>query len=251
MFCQKPKLPEPCDSHSPSKAFPKPPPDPDEVRSRLAGARGRAIRKETPLDGDTHGTRAKYVMKGFEKKFAATVFQWTISWMVVAAVLPCRHWFRGSFFSGPEWSHSQAPPYLIYILCHCAQWKSELNAAVSSWPWTPTESIRIRAWNVTHPSCQPLHTPLRLAVGSQHWLGLKSPSQKSRFRMIELIGVNPWGNMPPHPNRNIKKYTTKKKSSLHFNKHRGNEAQRFNCFVQSLTACFKDVMLTMKYSISS
>lgn len=62
---QKPKLPEPCDSNSPIKAFPKPPTDPVEVKSRLAGARGRFLRVETLVDGDANGTRAKYVIKGF------------------------------------------------------------------------------------------------------------------------------------------------------------------------------------------
>ncbi|XP_075869716.1 armadillo repeat-containing protein 2 isoform X2 [Nelusetta ayraudi] len=49
---EHPKLPEPCDTNSPFKAFPKPPTDPLEVKSRLAVSRGRFLRVETLVDGD-------------------------------------------------------------------------------------------------------------------------------------------------------------------------------------------------------
>ncbi|XP_074541429.1 armadillo repeat-containing protein 2 [Halichoeres trimaculatus] len=57
----KPKLPAPCHSEDPFKAFPKPPTDPLETKRGLAGARARLLRAGSvttlpPVEGKTDGT---------------------------------------------------------------------------------------------------------------------------------------------------------------------------------------------------
>lgn len=64
VWCQKPKLPDPCNAEDPFKAFPKPPTDPLEVKRQLAGARARLLRVGSlttlpPVEGYTDGMETK------------------------------------------------------------------------------------------------------------------------------------------------------------------------------------------------